>query len=359
MKTLFVGDPHLRERELSTTKGLVETSSQILDGIIKVLLDDKEICNVCFLGDMQHDTPKSRRTLRETTIWKSKLAKIGNIISERKPKMIVIERDGVEEDVSGRKQPIFSALGNHDVENKMTALTNNSHYTFFDDLLFTGIIQNPKGFIFKDGGQVYYIQFNNYGEADSPIDESVLELDESIKKIKVLHDTVKVPNSPDWFKLLKEGEYYEGEKILGDCDLAICGHIHAPLPPVVVKGDGTLGNGETIFVQTGSMGRTSMSDDNMRDYGYCTVLDTTHGISVEELRIPLMSIDDYFNWKQIRLNQNKKEAMKRGEMFNLDFGSVEITHTDPRDEINALDIEDEVKENCLNAINDADVSDNQ
>ncbi|MEQ2561391.1 hypothetical protein, partial [Sutterella wadsworthensis] len=224
----------------------------------------------------------------------------------------------------------------------------------------------------KDSGKVYYIQFNNYGEADMPIDDSVKQLDPNIKYIKVLHDTVKAPTSPNWFSLLGDGEYYVAEDILGDCDLAICGHIHEPLSPVVVRGNGKnivcpvpilplplTTTGQTIFLQTGSMGRTSFTDDIMRDFGYCTLMDTSDGINVREVKIPLMDKEDYFNWKQIHLNNTKKEAIKKGQMFSLDFGQVEINHTDPKDDIRQLDIEEDVKENCLNAINKVDNDENE
>lgn len=362
MKVLFVGDLHLRERELSTTKGLVQTSSDMLDGIIEFVENDEEIKFVIFEGDIQHDTPKSQRTLRETTIWKSKLSKLGSIIAERGAKFIVVprEQDAELSDKTPPKQlPLFSLVGNHDIEKKLKSVYKGYNYTFFDDLLYTGTLQNPRGILFKDSGKVYYIQFNNYGEADMPIDDSVKQLDPNIKYIKVLHDTVKAPNSPNWFSLLGDGEYYVAEDILGDCDLAICGHIHEPLPPVVVRGNGKMGTGQTIFLQTGSMGRTSFTDDNMRDFGYCTLMDTSDGINVREVRIPLMSTEDYFNWKQIHLNNTKKESIKKGQMFKLDFGQVELNHTDPKDDIRQLDIEEDVKENCLNAINKVDNAENE
>lgn len=357
MKFLIVGDLHLRERELSTTKGLVESSSQMLDGIIKVLEDDPEIKMVFFLGDIQHDTPRSKRTLRETTIWKSKLSRIGGIVSERTPKTIIVPRENEEEDLLNKKLPLFSLVGNHDIENKMKSAYVGYNYTFFDDLIYTGILQNPRGVLYKDGGTVYYVQLNNYGEAETPILDSIKELDENIKYIKLLHDTVVTPDSPSWMSLLGEDEYYLAEDILGDCDLAVCGHIHEPLPPITVQGNGELGTKEAIYIQTGSMGRTSMTDAHMRDYGFCTVVDTSEGIHTTELRIPLMSVENYYNWKQIRLNQNKKEAIKSGNMFKLDFGSVELTSNDPREDIRELEIEEDVKENCIQAINDADISD--
>ena len=357
MKVLFVGDMHLRERELSTTKGLVQSSSDMLDGIIEYVENDEEIKFVIFEGDIQHDTPKSQRTLRETTIWKSKLSKLGSIIAGRGAKFIAVPReqeDGLEDKTPPNKLPLFSLVGNHDIEKKLKSVYKGYNYTFFDDLLYTGTLQNPRGILFKDAGMIYYIQFNNYGEADEPISETIKELDPNIKCIKVLHDTVKVPTSPSWFGLLGEDEYYNGEDILGDCDLAICGHIHEPLAPVVVKGNGKLGSGKTIFIQTGAMGRTSFTDDNMREFGYCTLMDTQDGINVSEVRIPLMDREEYFNWKQIHLNNTKKEAIKKGQMFNLDFGSIELNHSDPKEDIRQLDIEDTVKENCLDALNRVD-----
>lgn len=360
MKTLIVGDLHLRDRELSTTNGMIKSSVDMLVGIKQALLDDPEITMVLFLGDIQHDTPNTKRTLRETTLWKTILGEIGSIVSERCPKFMVVPReiDEVEEGVF-RTQPVnplplFSLSGNHDIEKVLRSVNTNYNYTFYDDLLYTGILQNPRGIIFKDSGRTYYFQFNNYGEVNFPIPDEIKELDSELRTIKLLHDTVRVPTSPDWFNVLPESDYYKGEDVLGDSHLAVCGHIHEPLAPVKVKGNGTLGDKETIFLQTGAMGRTSFTDDNMRDFGYCTLLDTTDGLKVSELKIPLMPIDDYFNWKQVRLNENKKEAMKAGKMFSLDFGT-RIIQTNPKEEILGLaDVSDKVKDNCVDALDRVD-----
>lgn len=355
MKTLFVGDLHLLEKELSTTKGMIETSTQMLEGIKNVLLSDPEIKMVVFEGDIQHATPKSKRTLRETTIWKTILGEIGSIVLERIPKYSVINRADVNENKLPYKPlPLFTVKGNHDVEKTMRSKLDDYNYTFFDDLLYTGTLQNPRGFMFKDAGKVYYIQLNNYGEVAEPIDSRIKELGNEVKTIKVLHDTIKAPSSPTWFNVMAESDYYVAEKVLGDCDLAICGHIHEPLAPVKVQGDGTLGTKSTVFMQTGSMGRTSFTDENMRDYGYCTLVDTTDGIKVSELKIPLMPVTEYFNWKQINLNETKKEAIRHGQMFNLNFERTNLVHTDPKEDVENLTLDSRVKENTIKAIEHAE-----
>lgn len=357
MKILFVGDLHLRERELSTTKGLVKNSIMILEGIKKVLEEDEDIKLVIFEGDIQHDTPKTQRTLRETTIWKKLLGDIGSIISLRIPKLVIVPRfdsNGSQVKQVPNALPLFTAKGNHDIEKTLRSVNTEYNYTFFDDIIYTGTLQNPRGIIFKDLGQVYYIQLNNYGEITQPIVDEVISLDPNIKTIKVLHDTVKVASSPSWFNLLGEDSYYVGEKVLGDCDVAVCGHIHEPLSPIDVKGDGTLGTKVTKYIQTGSMARTSFTDESMRDYGFCTILDTSNDLEVSELRIPLMPTVEYFNWKQINLNNIKKDAIKKGQMFNLDFNNVVKDQTDVRDTIENMIIQKEVKENILNTINEVD-----
>lgn len=352
MKILNVGDLHLWDRELSTTRGFVENSDLMLDAIIAYVEADPEIRIVNFEGDIQHSTPATKSTLLRTATWKRKLEKLGNIMLERQPTMHIIQRAGVDpEKLYKQPLPLFTAEGNHDVsktlrrvgaDNKRIAIED---YTFFDDLLYSGVMQNPRGYLFRDLGKDYYIQFNNYGEATAPIPDAIANK-ENIIAIKILHDTVRFEDSPSWLNYL-EDDVYEADDVLQDCRLAICGHIHEPLPPkmfVNTKGK------NVVFVQTGAMARTSAVDKNIRDFGYCTLLDLKDGIDIVEVQLPIMPSDEYFDWSQIIINENKKQALKERKGFSLSFSEFQMSAYDPRQDIANMEIETDVKDNCIEVL---------
>lgn len=347
MKVLFVGDLHLYDRELSTTKRMRENNIEILKGIYEYLKNNEEIKLCVFEGDIQHKTPTSKGALYEISKWKYWLRKIGDLMSERSPKLVIVQREGVDKDRL-HKMPanLFTLQGNHDMATELRSMNQNVDYTLFDDLLFEGILQNPRGVCFKDSGKLYYIQLNNYGEADAPVPKQILDKG-NFNIVKVFHDTIDVPEQENWVRIGGSKGVYKGSDVLVDAQLGIAGHIHNYLAPSVVD---TVDGKSAVFVQTGSLGRTSASEMNMRDHGYCTVLDTTDGLDVIQVQIPLIDVDEYFDWARIMLNNQQKESLKNSQNFNIALGDYERKHFDPKEDIKEMDIPEDVKENCLKTL---------
>ena len=342
MKILIAGDLHLYDKELTTTKGMRENSIIILEQLYKYLEEHTDI-NLCiFEGDIQHKTPSAKDSLYHVSRWKYWFNKIGNLMAERSPKLVVVPRNKEDKNENHpMPSPLFTLKGNHD---DAVELRSSVSYTLFDDLLFEGILRNPRGIIYKDAGKMYYIQFNNYQEADYPVPTEILN-QEGIKVIKLFHDAIDVPAQGNWIKLDKKA--YKGEEVLKDAHLGIAGHIHDPLKPTVIK---TSDDKKAIFLQTGSLGRTSAAEGNLRNHGYCTVLDTTDGLKVTEVKLPLMPSDDYYDWGAIMFNQQQKDAVSNRKNFNVSLGEYERQSYDPKEDIKNMDITSDVKENCLEVL---------
>ena len=346
MKVLLVGDLHLFDKELSTTKGFRENNTVMLERLYDYLKEHEEVCLCIFEGDIQHKTPSAKDSLYHVSRWKHWLHKIGDLMAERLPEIAVIPREGNEKNENHpMPSPLFTLKGNHDMASE---LRSSVDYTLFDDLLFEGILRNPKGIVYKDAGKRYYIQFNNYQEADAPVPEEILK-EKDIKVVKLFHDAIDVPTQGTWVKLDKKA--FNGSDVLQNTHLGIAGHIHDPLKPVVVE---TLNGKKSIFLQTGSMGRTSAADGNVRDHGYCTVLDTTDGLKVTEVKVPLIPSEDYFDWGAIMYNQQQRDALKNRKNFNVSLGDYERKSYDPKEDIKNMDITEDVKENCLNVLDNVE-----
>lgn len=344
----MVGDLHLHDKELTTTKGMRENNILMLKRLYDYLEENEDIKICIFEGDIQHKTPVSKTALYETSRWKFWLRKIGNLMSGRVPKLVTFNREDFDSD---RAHPmpakLFSLKGNHDIAKELRSMNQNIDYTFFDDLIFEGILQNPKGIAFKDSGKLYYIQFNNYEEANAPLPQDILKND-MFTVIKLFHDTIDVPEQGDWVRIDKTSKgVYKGSEVLDNCSLGISGHIHEPLEPSLIE---TVSGNKVPFVQTGSMGRTSASDVHMRDVGYCTVLDTTDGLNVIQVQIPLIPVDDYYDWSKIMLNNQQKDSLKNSKNFNISLGDYERKFYDPKDDIKEMDIPADVKQNCLDVL---------
>ncbi len=344
----MVGDLHLHDKELTTTKGMRENNILMLKSIYDYLEENEDIRLCIFEGDIQHKTPVSKTALYETSRWKFWLRKIGNLMSSRTPKLAKFQRADFDKD---RAHPLpanlFSLKGNHDMATELRSMNQNVDYTFFDDLIFEGVIQNPKGIAFKDSGKLYYIQMNNYGEAEAALPKEISS-NEMFNVIKIFHDTIDVPEQGDWVRIDKTSKgVYKGSTVLENCSLGITGHIHEPLEPSIVTTDS---GSKVAFVQTGSMGRTSASDVHMRDVGYCTVLDTTDGLNVIQVQMPLIPVDDYYDWSKIMLNTQQKDSLKNSKNFNISLGDYERKFYNPKDDIKEMDIPDDVKRNCLDIL---------
>ena len=77
---LFVGDLHLYDKEMVSTKGYVKSNEVMLDNLYQHILGNPHIKLVIFEGDIQHKTPIK---IRETHKWRTWFRKLGQLMLER------------------------------------------------------------------------------------------------------------------------------------------------------------------------------------------------------------------------------------------------------------------------------------
>lgn len=337
MKILKVGDLHLYTKEIRSTKKMIENNVVMLEGIYNLLISDEEIKLVLFGGDIQHRTPSGKNTLYETSLWRYWFKKIGLLMQKRyeKNSVRVIDREigqKLEKQLDdGEILPLFTLEGNHDVDNEV-------EYTFYDDLLSNGYLVNPLQLVIEEETQ---INFHNYGEAAIKY-EKLLGVN---SVIGYYHDTVVTEEMPFWTGGKDE---YVAEKVLDGVDLGVINHIHNNYDPIYVN---TESGGQSVAWVMGSMGRTSFSEGQLRDHGYCGLVDTNNLEELGTVEIELIKKEEYFNYKaELKSRQNKKDYKD----FSLDIGEdVVRQYQDPRNDIRALeDLDDSVVAVCLEILDE-------
>lgn len=331
-KALVVGDLHLHDKEMKSTKKMVENNEVMLSNIYDTLVADTEIKLLIFIGDIQHYTPRNLGVLSKWLDW---FRKFGELMLERTPHNLkVVERPGVVSPAF--KYPVFSLKGNHDSEIRTRSA---SDFTFFDMLLKNGLIQNPKGLVFNDGPQLVYYDFRNYGDALQSLPS---QIDENYIVVALFHDVLMHEHSPSWMTLaLDESHTYPAKDCLVGVDFGVLGHIHDPEDIVEVLTD----DGETTPLwQLGSMGRTSTGSTNFRDVGYCLTIDTSNEIDVNRLEIPVIPAAEYFDFSTKLVKERQKNAYKD---FNLNMETLEISQKSIYDDILETDIESSVKDAAI------------
>lgn len=331
-----------------------ENNVVMLRNLYEFVAEEESIKLVVFEGDLQHKTPSD---LREVAKWRFWFKKLGRLMQQRMKTAPKIQFVGIDNHTkeglkSGDIYPLVSCRGNHDDEIKMKQKEQYSHndggtlkseiqYTFFDELLSEGLIINPKGVAFKENGQHFYIDIRNYGEANRKLPKTVREGD--WKVMAVFHDNVLMPESPLWMLKSKGQEsVYDAEKVMEGVDVGILGHIHEKVDPIyITREDGSQG----VLWQTGSMGRTSFKEENMRDVGYCGLLTTEDLTQFGEVEIDVIPAQEYFSFEKALANKKRNQEYKD---FELRMDVVERQSRDPRDDIRDLeDVEDDVKECCI------------
>lgn len=322
MRILVVGDLHLYDKELRSTKGYVANNQVMLDNLYRYIEDDEGIKLVVFLGDIQHKTPKS---LGESYKWRQWFKKLGQLMLSRYDGSYEVYPASTIEGA----YPVYSLRGNHDNEVKQR---RRDDFTFFDELLHEGLIQNPESIITPNS----LLILNNYGE--------VQEVPNPIKQtIGLYHDLVYHDNSPSYVGLIKQTEpdsWIDGQTQLGNINLALVGHIHEPEPEVVIHNH--LGQ-DVRMMQVGSMGRTSLTPENQRDVGYCALVDD-ESLAVERVEIPVLPAVDYFNLQELVNQQRTSDSYAD---FGLDIDEVNIEVYSVEDMISQSEASIEAKQLAL------------
>lgn len=348
LKVLCSGDIHLFDREIGASIGYPEESTRNLKKLLNYYQNDESLDIHILGGDIQHGIPEDIRLM---SLWRSILIEMRDEIYERLKKnnlfkdIHVYDKKGNELDIeSGDVSCLFSVKGNHDYNRRATRETS---FTFFDDLVEANIISVPHRIVYNKTE----IHFYNSEDWKHPRQRS--EGIESL--IGIYHDPIMQPGRINSFmgKMINPEE----EKIFADVDLAILNDIHMQLPPykvTTVRDDG-LGQ-ETDVITHGSIGRTSFNESHKRDFALLTeILITPDNYLEYELReLELLPYKDLFDYEKV-IKVKKRENMFA--QFSLEIEKVDKVKSDPRDEIRAMDIEDDIKNKCLELLDEV-INDN-
>lgn len=332
------GDLHLYDREIGATVGYKDESTRNLITLRDTFRESS--CLMHFLGgDIQHGMPTN---LRLMSVWRSILTEMREDVRERliesgiADQIKVYDHDDNEVDFLNDVSCLFSVKGNHDYNRREDRETS---FTFFDDLVQSGIIYVPKKVIIKDT----QINFYSSEECRNPIPK-----DDGIEAvIGIYHDPIlqngRLADRYMGNKMISPDEH----KFFNGVDIAVLNDIHTPIDPyeVVTVDENNVGT-RTLVITHGSIGRTSFSDSHKRDVAYLTEIEIADGgelsYSLKEMQLlPYLELFDYERVVKVKRRENIF-----GE-FSLEIDKIDKVKGDPRDEIVAMDIDLEVKKSCL------------
>lgn len=349
-KLLWIGDLHLNDREMTSTKGMVANNKVMLDQIYQTVLSDEDILIVLFAGDIQHRTPQKLKMAYE---WRQWFKQLGELMRERWDDVgyqpLIIDRDETTLNADDIHSPIFSVRGNHDWEIRQR---RRDDFTFFDELLTEELLHNP--LVIED--EYTLIELRNYGEGQ----QEVLLTDSQLGKFQIiaLHNLVYHSQSKRYIELIKDTQPEQAYSIetvyrtqTSGPQLLLQGHIHDPEDMVEL----TL-NGHMVYhYQTGSLARTSTGGSNMRDTGRVVKVqlpdDTVTEMGrpeVETIELNLVPQSEYFDLQSIIKRQQMEEDYSD---FNLSMGEYETSQYNIRDSILQMeDIDPRVREVALTLV---------
>lgn len=330
------GDLHLFNRNIRSTMTMADSSTLMLESLYNEVVAHPEIDILNLMGDIQHLIPQGKTALKYTDMWSEWLIKIGAEMTSRfdTTKYLIVDRNGEslnEKILNGDCFAFFTIKGNHDFDDEVD-------FTFYDQLVKQGIVCEPEYLICLED----CVQFNyhHYHEADR-----VIQRQEGVQKVVGLyHDNIDYPEMPFWMGLNENG--YRAVDVFNGVDVAVIAHIHKQYDPIfITTSDGTRC---LVYVQ-GSMGRTQFAEGQIRDVGYTSVIDTTDLTRIGTLEVPLTPKEQYFNYRQAVVEQTQRRDFSQ---FSLNISEIQSDITDVRDEIRALDIDDDVKELSIRYLTD-------
>lgn len=325
---------HLYDREMRTTKKMVENSRLILDRIYEKLVEDEDIILLNINGDIQHKTPTNVYNRKEVAYWRYMFNKIGRLMLKRFKKFGGYSLVGVSDEVKekfkkGEIYPIFTTRGNHDND-------RDSIHTFYDDLIGEGLIIRVDGLLVAVDKKRTYFSYRDYDtetrelpKFNNPTDVIALEHND------VLHDESLLWNVPN-----AEKKFLKAEDVVKGTDVTILHHIHESVDPLYIGKDK-----ENVLWQVGSLGRTSYSDISKIDVGYGALMYFGDVENFATVEFDLIPYKEYFSFKKI-MSQKTKE--NNYENFSLKVDEHVIEAVSFEDDINKMeDIEDEVKDYAI------------
>jgi len=334
-KHLTVGCLHLYDRELRSTKKMVENSRVILDELYKHLLENEDIILLNINGDIQHKTPIDKHQRKEVAYWRKMFRQIGELMQSRfkqfKGYSLAGASDELKKDFKdGKVYPIFTTKGNHDIDNDLG-------HTFFDDLEEEGLIINVRGLLVRTETERTYFSYRDYDTKNRKIPNFKNKTNViGIEHNNILHDESSLWNVPG-----AEDKFLKAEDVVPNTDVVIMHHVHEKVDPLYVE----TAEKSHVLWQPGAIGRTSLIDEAKRDVGYGAVMEFNKIDRFKTVEFDLIPYMEYFTYKKM---MDKKKYKNEFENFDLKMGEYERISTNYVDDINSFeDIEDDVKEYAI------------
>lgn len=335
-KHLTIGDLHLYDKEMRSTKKMVENSRYMLDQLYKYLLDNEDIVLLNINGDIQHDTPNNKENRIEVAHWRYMFRKIGELMAERFKKFDGYSLAGASKEVkeafkNKKINPIFTTIGNHDKDEVVK-------HTFYHDLLQEGLIMNVDGLLVKTGEDRTYFSYRDHETSERKLPKFKTKT----HVIALEHDDILHVESSLWNVPNAEKKFLKAEDVVVGTDVTILHHIHDSVDPIFIELDDV---SKPVLWQVGSMGRTSFIDAHKRNVGYGALMVFGDVENFKRIEIDLIPYQEYFSYQKVT---KKKEYQNEFKDFNLNIEEQERISTNYADDINSFkNIEDEVKEYAI------------
>lgn len=329
-KHLTIGDLHLYDREMRTTKRMVENSRVILDELYKYLKENEDIILLNINGDIQHKTPTNVYNRKEVAHWRRMFTKIGQLMQQRFKKFKGYNLVGVTDKVrdkfkKGEIYPIFTTKGNHDYD-------KDSIHTFYDDLIDEGLIVRAEGLLVAVDKKRTFFSYRDYGVETREVPEFKTATD----VIALEHNDVLHEESLLWQVPKAEEKFLKAEEVVEGTDVTILHHIHEKVDPIYI------GNKkDKVLWQVGSIGRTAYQDESKRDVGYGALMKFGNTTEFATVEFDLIPYREYFSYKKIERKQAREHDFKD---FMLKIDDYEISKVSYEEDIDNFEgVEDEVK----------------
>lgn len=336
MKHLTIGDLHLYDREMRSTKKMIQNSSVILDELYNFLKEHEEIVFLNINGDIQHTTPVNKYKRKEVAYWRYMFRKIGHLMNTRfRDHVKGFKLVGADEETKkmfkeGEINPIFTTKGNHDMDNELD-------HTFYDELLEEGLIMNVDGLLLNVEGNKTFFSYRDYGIEKRKLPKLSKDTDIiALEHNDVLHDESVLWNVPK-----AEEKFTKAEEAVKGTDVTILGHIHDKVDPLYIGEEGS----PPVLWQVGSVARTAFRDSDKRDVGYGAVMEFGDVETFLTAEFDLIPFKEYFSYQKMMRNKEYENAYKD---FSLKMEEQERVAMDYKEDINSFEeVDQDVKEYAI------------
>src|SRR5699024_10174553 len=252
MKHLTVGDLHLYDREMRSTKKMIENSSVILEELYDFLIENEDVVLLNINGDIQHTTPINKYKRKEVAKWRNMFRKIGQLMKERFRenvkgfKLVGVDKETTKEFKVGNINPIFTTKGNHDIDNELG-------HKFYDELIEEGLIINVEGLLVNVEDKKTFFSYRDY----ATMQRTLRKLRRDTDIIAIEYKYILEDDSCCWYVNDVDDKFIKVEDAVKETDVTILEHLHDKIEPLYIGEEGKA----TVLWQVGSMARTAFRDN--------------------------------------------------------------------------------------------------